>query len=230
MTESGLQDLLLLAINQSTMAEGTRIFNIDNAKSVAEKIGKLAIAKVGRFQATEFNKKRVTFALTANKASYDIGPDILKKFPNIWNLEFMYVTTSPGIHIDIVGLDIFRDSSAGSTTTGMPRIASLNSSDRILEFWPEPDKAYDMIGQVKINVSKLAAIPIEYHDAVLTAGYQLIHAARNVSMANAMSREARDDLERDQQPAWAGSRIIPTRSLGSSYSRRGSDSLNITGD
>lgn len=230
MTSKELEDLLILSINQNTMAQGTAVFSIDNSKSVAKSILKLAVRKVGRLQAVAFNRARVTFTLTNGVSVYDIGPDILKDFPSIWGLEFMYVTTFPGRRTEFVTLDKFRDNSTRTTVTQRPRLATLNSKDRTFEVWPVPDDNYEMIAQAKENVEKLVDIPDEYHDIVLAEGYRLIHAARSGGMASLMAEEGKEDIERDQQPSWTGSRILPTRVIGREISRIRPDSLDVTGD
>lgn len=230
MTANDLESLLIMSINQNTMAEGTKVFNIDNSKTVAKLMLKLAIRKVGRSQAAIFNKARVTFNLIADKSVYNIASELIKDFPALWNLEYMYKTVSPGLKTTFVTIDQFRDKAAGSTITGYPRLATMNSREKILEVWPIPDAAYAMIAQAKINSDKLSSIPDEYHDFVLTTGYQLIHAARNVGVANSLMKDAQSDLERDEQPSWSGSRILPTRSFGAVRRTGRSDSLNITGE
>ncbi len=203
-----------------------------SAEKVAGDILETAVRKVGRMQGVAFNRDNITFALTSGLSSYQIGKDLFKKYPAIWNMEYLWMNQAPGQRCYVVELDTFNEHARGNTVSGYPKYATIHSKDKTIEFWPSPNGAYSMIAYAKENIEDLNKIPVDYHDLVLAVGYEFIHAAHNPSAASKLAREGRNEVQADSQTGYSGSTFPVQRHLGrtASTSRTKADSFNVTGE
>jgi len=231
-TSANMEQLIELALRRNSSMQGTRVFDIEaNINATAKNVLTAAVGKVGRVQAVEFNRNQVTFNLTSGKASYKLKAEILSKHPILRNMEYMWITDEPGSHIQVLSYDDFSGWARGSSESGKPTKATLHSNDPlILEVWPSPDDAYEVVAHAKENITDLQNIPAEYHDVVLAEAYKLVHAAANPGAAISLAAEGKFDMEGDAATGSAPSIAMSARELGQSGGISRADHYNTTGE
>lgn len=233
MTESQAKNQLGLSIKMiGWKSPSGAVVDTSSAEKVAGDILQTAVRKVGRMQGVAFNRDNVTFTLTSGTSSYQIGKDLLDKYPAIWNMEYLWMNESPGQRCYVVGLDTFNNYARGKTGSGYPKYATIHSKSKTIEFWPSPNGAYSMIGYAKENIKDLNEIPDDYHDLILAVGYEFIHAAHNPSAASKLANEGKREVVADSQTGYSGSTFPVVRHLGRSGSSNkiSADSFNVTGE
>lgn len=231
MKASEIQDIYVAALKKTNAVAGGPTFDaVTNHEVIADRVLSAAVLKIGRTQAVAFNREMVTFTLTANDGEYPLG-DLFDQYPAVWNLQYLFLTDSPGVKCHVVDPGEFGAYARGSTQTGKPKYCTLHSKKLTLEFWPKPDSAYNFTCYAKENLSKLNQIPDTYHDQVLNEGLRIIHAITNASMANKLALEGQEDLQEDAAASSAPTIARSGRHLGrgTSGGTRGSDSYSITG-
>lgn len=229
---STLKRLIEVALRRNSSVQGTRVFDVDaNLTEIAGDYLTAAVSKVGRAQAVEFNRAKVTFTLTSSKAEYKIGSDILSKHPHLFNMQYLWLTSDPGYRIDVISFDAFSGWARGRTTTGRPQKATLHSADPLLlELSPIPDSAYTVVAHAKENITDLEEIPLQYHDVILAEAYKLVHAAASGGMAQALAAEGKFDMEGDVATGAAPSIALSSSTLGQENRLNRSDKFNVTGE
>ncbi len=198
------------------------------ADSVAASLLNYGLIKTARKRGVDFNREYKSFTLSSGKSSYILGQELFSSSPNVWNVQEMFHTDSPGRPIFILGLDDFNDRARGSSTTGRPTIATVHSNPRILEVYPEPDTDYTVKGYVSKTINKLSDIPNIYHDVPIDFASMAIKAATDASVAAVLLKEGLEDLMADAGAHWTGGKILLQRPLGIEDEGKDVDSSNLT--
>ena len=175
---------------------------------------KKAILKLGRMKGVDFNRDIQTFALTANQKEYVIGKDILNGVSGVWDMDELYLIDKPNWPVKIVGIDRFDVDARGSTTTGVPVLATVHSSTATLEVWPSPDSAYNMKALVRKVITNFDDIPVGYHDVLIDYGLASIAAASAPAIAVQLAQAGLADVQADSRTSWEGSTIALENHLG----------------
>lgn len=205
MTEQALKDLIKLGLPSEVAA---------NADKYASSLLTSAVSIVGRMDGADWNKKEVTFNLTAGTATYILGKDILSQYPTIEGLERLHFTDSENYPISVLRKDDFDVLARGVSGNARPVIATVYETidGRVLEISRTPDSAYEMKGMAKMFVDKLSQVPENYHDLVLNTAYKLIAASKNAGVASLMVNEGQKDA-RSRLTEWSGSTVTIDRGL-----------------
>lgn len=231
MTNAEIKSLLIPALRRNNMTTGTPVLDTSsNWGQIADGVLTAAVLKVGKTQAVAFNREMVTFTLTANDSSYPLG-DLFDKYPAVWNLQYLFLTNSPGYKVFVVDPDEFGHFARGSATAGKPQYATLHSKKITMEFWPIPDSNYNFTGYAKENLKKLSQIPETYHDQVLNEGLRVVHAMLSGGMADRLATEGKTDMQSDGSTGSAPTIVRSDRHLATATSAtgRGADGYSITG-
>lgn len=231
MKDDEIKSLLIPALRRNNLTTGTPVLDINsNWDEIADGVLAAAVLKVGKTQAVAFNREMITFALTSGDSSYPLG-DLLNQQPAVWNLQYLFLTDSPGYKCTIVDPGEFGYFARGSSTVGKPQYATIHSKKATMEFWPIPDSNYNFTGYAKENLSKLSQIPETCHDQVLNEGLRIVHAMLSGGMADRLATEGKADMQDDGATGSAPTIVRSDRHLGTatSSSGRDSDGYSITG-
>jgi hypothetical protein len=196
-----------------------------NADVVAKSLLKKAILKLGRTPAQAWNSTSKTFALQANKGSYQVGLDILGGYEDFVNMQELWCNDARDNPIPIVTLDEFNSYARGGTSTGRPTMATLHSDEEILEFYPIPDSAYSIWGYIQKAIENLADIPDTYHDVLIDLAIDSL----NVQTAGIRAREGTKEIKGQSLTRWDGNTFRISRHLGGGGTNK-PDSHNLRGD
>ena len=202
MTEQELVDAIKVGM-PPTVPEASRD---ETAKAMLKK----AILKAGRSRSRSWNKEDVTFSLTANKSSYQIGVDILASFADLKKMQYLFRADVLDNPIPIVPVLEFSKYARGSTTVGAPQKATLHSSDETLEIWPIPADAYTMWGYVQKKIENLEDVPSEYHDVLIDLAVASMQARNAKQLAN----EGMEAINGDSLTEWDDNVIPISRHMG----------------
>lgn len=217
MTENDAVNCILAAIPS---AAGTDMQV--RAKALLSK----AVLKVGRLPGVSWNRRDVTFTTTSGKGAYVVGAEILNNVNDVKQLTTLYRNDSQDDPIPVVSVDEFNKYARGSTSTGMPVIATIHSADRKLELWPIPDSAYQLYSYIQMRITKLDEIPSEYHDVVVDVAIRSI----NPNNAVLLSEQGLKEIKSDNVTRWDGNTIPVSRSVGRAGSGSKATSWNLRGD
>ena len=200
--------------------------------TIAKRCLKKAVIKYGRMKGTSWNSTAETITLTANDNIYDVGRDLLTD-PSGWTILEMWATDRQGWQIHVVSLDDFNEYSRGSTTTGRPIYATVHSDERILEFYPIPDSAYQVWTYFRKVVNNLEDIPEIYHDAVIDYAVLCVKALYDNNIAVQLASSSFKDVSEDSLVMWEGNTIKLVNNA-TTYPKTGgafrSDSQNLRGE
>lgn len=219
MTKEQLVDLIRLSVS---------IGDETAARKAAESALNAAIIKLSRTRNTSFNRDYQTFNLASGTGSYLIGSDILSGYPNAWNMNELWHTDTEGKPITIIGLTDFNDIARGGTTSGRPDIATIHSSKPVLQVYPIPDQAYTVIASVPKTITKVADIPVRYHDVLADVANLVLKAASEPEVALQLVRLGLRDVGADSNTNWTGDKILLRRAMGGEDAvvRANSDNLS----
>lgn len=202
-----------------------------NREEVAGVYLKKAILRLGRMDDVGFNMDMVTFNLVAGQKTYDIGVDILEDYDKIWNIKELHRTDESRYRVPIVGFEDFFDYASGNDDTGEPQIATIHSSDSILEFYPIPDSAYPMRAYVRKRINNFADIPVSFHDVLIDLAIESIASLSDAGVAVKRAEDGVNEIKGESLTKWTGNKIILARHLGDNTSSSGRvDSGNLRGN
>lgn len=220
MTKNDAVTVLAKAIGGGDIAE---------AKAVAAPLVDLAAASVGRKHNVGFNETQVTFSLTAGKASYQTGKDILNSIPTIRSMNNVWIDDTLDTEITMMDDERYDTLSAGTSGSGRPRIGKLYYKDKspFLEVSPKPDSAYSIKATVKLSAQKFEDIPSDYHDIVLAKAMQFARALQWGELATLLEKDGLADMRKDALGSWHGSTISVMRAFGQRGGDMGPDSGNL---
>lgn len=199
------------------------------AESLAKGHLAKAVLKIGRDRQIDFNRSVETFTLTSGTSAYKFGVDILKDIGDVIEVADLYNTDVPNWQVLIIGTDDFAESARGSTTTGRPTIATLHSTKTgtKIEFWPEPDAAYNMKGDIRVALKDFRDIPDMYHDTLIDYAIASINASISQETALAMASSTIQDLRKDSRTGWSGGKILLDRHIADVSGSAKCDSGNL---
>ena len=200
------------------------------ALEIAEAYLEGAVLKMGRMTDADWNRKSVAFTLTSGTSSYKVGSEILTDYKDLKGLSGLEFTDTKTHSCALIDVERFGVYARGSTNSGRPQIATLHSSDDILEFWPIPDSNYAMWAQVRFKVASFDDVPEEYHDVVISTANAAVKAAGDAMAALRLDAENRKEIQEESLTSWTGSTIGISRHLGGSKSAGRADSGNLRGE
>jgi hypothetical protein len=221
LTTKELLDVIVLSIPTNTGSD---------AKTIAQSILNMAIIKVGRMKNVSFNERIARFSLVAGQSEYEIGRDIFNGL-SVQNVKDMWRTDTTGSPIDILSNDKFHEYAKGQTRTGVPVVASIinRGGANYLALAPIPDSAYPVEATVKMTLSKIEDIPIQYHDVLFPVAVSLVNSIKDPRIALELSRQGLKDIQDHTMVGWSGTVIQAERNMGDISNRRTSDSGNLRG-
>jgi len=193
-----------------------------NAEEIAGAYVKMAVLKVGRTRGVSWNREGVAFTLTSGKASYKIGQEILKDYPDLRNLQSIHFTDAPDNPVDLVGVDEFSKFARGSSASGRPEKACLHSGETTLEFWPNPASAYATWAYLRKKIENFSDIPEDYHDVVFAVAMAML------TSPSAFAAQGIKEIKEDSYTTWEGNVFQVSRGIGGA-SGGGADSGNLRG-
>lgn len=220
--------VILLTFEQAKGIVATAVgADKSNALDVAESHLLKAITKLSRMNNVNFNREWVTFTLTAGKSSYKIGSDVLSEYMDIKKIQHIWHNDRSIEPIKVLGIDEYKSNCSGLSSTGVPVIATVHSSDPILEVYPVPDSNYSVSCYVKRKINKFEDIDSAYHDVVVDYALLSVSATKDPNVAIRLFEEGIDDLKYDSMVGWIGNNIPVSRHMGIQTDRANSDSGNL---
>jgi hypothetical protein len=181
-------------------------------------------------EGVSFNRDWVWFSFVAGQGSYVLGKDFLSKYPDILNLQQLFLTDQIDSPVTLLPLDQYNNNARGGTSTGRPVIGTVHSSNATLEVYPKPNAAYTAGAYIKRKITKFSDIPEQFHDVLYSAAITLLNASANPFLAAQLTEAGLQDILRNSQTAWSGSQIPVDRTVsGANVRRRRADSGNLYG-
>lgn len=199
------------------------------SEDIAETLLDMAVDKIGRRRGLNFNREWVEFSLTAGKATYEFGKDVLTDDSKIKNVQQMWRTDVVGWPIEIVGLDRFNELTSGGTSTGSPSVGTvyIKKDGAVMEVYPIPDGDFPVKALIKRKLTKFEDVPEEHRDVIVNTAITIAHSLNDPDLSLIMLRDGLKDIEIDSLTAWRGNVIKVERPLGANSSRRSADSHNL---
>lgn len=176
----------------------------------------MAVANIGKMTGVDFNRKTVTFSLTASTQSYIVGKDILTAHNNIVNIQDLFRTDTEGWPIKIVSVEDFNIYTKGGSSSGAPEVATIDRdipNELVLRVYPIPDSAYPCSCTVRVAVSNLQDIPDRFHPAIYAEAVNLFNVSTNPSVALQLANQNKQDIRADGYSGYDGGHIDIDRRL-----------------
>jgi hypothetical protein len=188
---------------------------VPDADNVATSLLNLAKARVARENDVDYNRKWLTFALTASKSEYNVGSDVLAGSIKVWNMQGMFRTDTSDWPIEVWGLDRFNSHARGRTGTGPPRIATIYGppGERVIEFYPIPDSAYTVGATFEVQITDFSSIFSRYPDVIYKQALNMLAMAKSPMAAMREAEAAIYDTKKDGVSSWSGTNIPTSRHL-----------------
>lgn len=200
-----------------------------NATQLAGTFLTMAKSKLARMDGVDFNRSWVTFTLQAGKKAYQLGKDVVSKYPNIWSAGDFWRLDVQNWPIVNKGIEDFRYASAGDNSSGPPRLICLHSYNQMMEVYPTPDSAYEIGVYVKFQNNDIAAYS-QYWDVLYSLAITLINASANPALALELTKAGIVDVKSDGIGGYTGNIIHIERPLGNNMNVTTTSSGNIYGD
>lgn len=219
MNEQTLIDAIALAIPKDRA----------NATQLAGAFLTMAKAKLARLDGVDFNRDWVTFRLQAGKPSYQLGKDIISKYPQIWSCGDFWRIDVANWPITNKSIDDFKYEASGRNLSGPPRIICLHSYNQTLEVFPTPDSNYEIGTYVKFQNTSIDAYQA-YFDVLYSLAVTLINAASNPVLALELTKSGIVDVKSDGVGGYTGNIIHLERHIGNGAVVSRTSSFDLFGE
>ena len=172
----------------------------DLRNQVAQAALEAAYGAFNRLGVFHWNTVSTDVSLTSGTGSYE--------FADLWGDhtvrgigEKLYYT-DVSKYVEVLDEDVFNMAFRyRMTTAGRPTHATVHSKDGTIEFYPKPDSAYTLRGQLLVSIGDINDIPDEFHDLVVSRA--TIRATGADTPANASARaewaEGKEEIRSDRK-------------------------------
>lgn len=185
-----------------------------------------AMNHIAMLDSTPWNKISTTFDIVVTDSDYELGSDILTDYPQVLGMSEIWRTDIQDAPVPLIGLPRFNHYARGSTETGEPLCACLHGKNRLLEFYPIPDKTYTLWCEIRVPL-ELTDIPEAFHPLIVWDAAMLYSRASSGAFQKAMSlrQEMIGMISESNLTKIKPDQIKPDYILGRSDSR-GSNEVN----
>lgn len=195
-----------------------------------------AYSAMNRLGTFSWNTQEILTTLEAGKARYDMNelwPEI-----SVNKIAAEIYFTDYQRAIDVVDRGEFsRRARINSSVTGRPEVAMAVGTDKVVEFYPAPDQAYDVYSLIRFNITDMNQVEMHLTDLVLSRA--LIHVLSAKDQEDSFMfhirnwSEGKKEIKTSKELTfWKGTQIQGMRHGLSAASRSGrrADSKNVFGD